>query len=449
MTAFRAGRSGGPRADGWSAHYDGEPMGTANTTHGPAGRRLLGLFAHPDDEVFCVGGTFALAAEAGAETMVVSFTKGEAGQIRSADIATRSTIGEVRAQELRGACTELGITHARCLDFVDGTLPATDRAHLVEEAVRIIREFRPDSVYSFDETGAYGHPDHIVMSHVAREACRAAGDPRAFPEAGTPHGPERLLQARFPQSDRLLLRLLVDWLSQLDTRFRGSHEFTTALLMFADGTSMLGYAADHLSTEWFPKGSFIIEQGEPASSLYLVLAGQVDVIVESEDGSQRRVATAGVGEFLGEIGIATNRARTAHCVAAENTTCFVLSPTARSYHAGRGAPTAVEPGGPPANTAGSVQTIDHDHSPPVGNLTIDLTCDVSAHVERKVRALARHASQYAISPGLFPDAMLSQLLGTEYFSCADPGPPADFGGSSTRRIAPSGPSTTTPGQEAP
>jgi len=35
-------------------------------------RRLLGVFAHPDDEVFCAGGTMARAAEAGAEVMIVS-----------------------------------------------------------------------------------------------------------------------------------------------------------------------------------------------------------------------------------------------------------------------------------------------------------------------------------------------------------------------------------------
>src|SRR6516225_5937139 len=47
-------------------------------------RRMLGVFAHPDDEVFCAGGTMARAAEAGAEVMIVSATRGERGQIRDA-----------------------------------------------------------------------------------------------------------------------------------------------------------------------------------------------------------------------------------------------------------------------------------------------------------------------------------------------------------------------------
>src|SRR5690242_14232104 len=83
------------------------------TQHHP--KRLLGVFAHPDDESFCAGGTFAKEIAHGAEVMVVSATRGEAGQIRSAGTATRRTLARVREQELYCACQRLGIQHARCL----------------------------------------------------------------------------------------------------------------------------------------------------------------------------------------------------------------------------------------------------------------------------------------------------------------------------------------------
>ena len=66
--------------------------------------RLLGVYAHPDDETFCAGNTLAKYATAGAEVMVVSMTQGEAGQIRDAYAATRRTLGEVRVAELCRAC---------------------------------------------------------------------------------------------------------------------------------------------------------------------------------------------------------------------------------------------------------------------------------------------------------------------------------------------------------
>src|SRR5690242_17464287 len=91
----------------------------ANTKHPP---RILGVFAHPDDESFCAGGTFAKYAAAGAEIMVVSATRGDAGQIRDARAATRRTLGQAREQELHMACAQLGIQHVICFDYGDGTL---------------------------------------------------------------------------------------------------------------------------------------------------------------------------------------------------------------------------------------------------------------------------------------------------------------------------------------
>ena len=72
-----------------------------------SGLKVLGVYAHPDDESFCVGGTLAKYAAAGADTMVVSFTQGEAGQIHDSHVATRRTLGQSRANELVAACQRL------------------------------------------------------------------------------------------------------------------------------------------------------------------------------------------------------------------------------------------------------------------------------------------------------------------------------------------------------
>ena len=97
---------------------------------------MLGVFAHPDDETFCAGGTFARYAKDGAEIMVVSATRGQAGQIRDARVGTRRTIAAVREAELHLACERLGVAHVRCWDYPDGALAEADFPGLVGQIGR-------------------------------------------------------------------------------------------------------------------------------------------------------------------------------------------------------------------------------------------------------------------------------------------------------------------------
>src|SRR4051794_28731450 len=82
----------------------------------PGGRalRVLGIFAHPDDETVCAGGTLARYAAEGADVRVVSLTAGGSGQIRDAEVATRATLAAAREKELRAAAEELGLAEVRC-----------------------------------------------------------------------------------------------------------------------------------------------------------------------------------------------------------------------------------------------------------------------------------------------------------------------------------------------
>src|SRR5215471_13803642 len=135
-------------------------------------RRLLGVFAHPDDEVFCAGGTMARAAEAGAEVMIVSATRGEQGRIRDPAVATRRTLGAVRERELSAAAAELGVRRVHVLDYADGAL-RHHRSSLGAAIDGIMRQFDPDTVISFDADGGYGHPDHVTISELTTAAFRA------------------------------------------------------------------------------------------------------------------------------------------------------------------------------------------------------------------------------------------------------------------------------------
>jgi LmbE family N-acetylglucosaminyl deacetylase len=367
--------------------------------------RILGVFAHPDDEVFCAGGTFARYAAEGAQVMVVSATRGDAGQIRDAQSATRRTLGMVRERELHESCRRLGVQHCRCLDYGDGTLKDIDLNDLAEAVTRIIRDYQPDVVITFGEDGAYGHPDHIAISLATTQACLSAGNPEQFPQhlqAGLKiHAPARLYHSHFPRSRMMMVDRLAHWLLPIQREFVGTTDFTRALLLFAEETSLLQYNSDYIHVNWYPAGFYIIEQGEVAKDLYLILAGRAQAVFEEADGTLRVLAERVPGQFVGERGVALNQPRANHVIAVENTTCLVFSTEGPLAWQGRGADAHI--------TGESSADMYHDDS----RFT---TCiDVTNFVEQKVAAMAAHRTQYPISPDMFPMSMLREMLGREYF----------------------------------
>lgn len=354
--------------------------------------RVLGVFAHPDDEVFCAGGSLARYVDAGAEAMVVSMTKGQAGQIRAAGPATRKTLGEVRAKELEACCAALGVQRVRSLDYQDGTLADLPAHVLRDEVSAVLTEFEPDVVVTFGDDGAYGHPDHVAV-------CRSTT--AAFKRTLGTAGPARLYHSHFPRSRLLMLDRLSSWLLELGERFRGETDFVHALSLFAQESTTMRYASDHVDTAWAPAGTFLVEQGEPATSLFLILSGRAEVLQEQPDGTVERLREIGRGEFFGELGVADRSVRTASVVAIESTTCLVFSADEPSLYDGRGEDARLVPSLVPQEDSGV----------PVATTVID----VSAWVERKVAGIAAHRTQYPIEPGMFPLPMLQEMFGREYF----------------------------------
>src|SRR5919108_5690632 len=64
-------------------------------------RCILGVFAHPDDETSCAGGTFSRYAHAGVEVYAATATRGEQGTLgTNGQVVTREDLPRVRALEL-------------------------------------------------------------------------------------------------------------------------------------------------------------------------------------------------------------------------------------------------------------------------------------------------------------------------------------------------------------
>ena len=162
------------------------------------GRTLMAVHAHPDDECITTGGILARYNAEGARTVVVTCTRGDLGGISDPTLAGPLSLDDLRARELARALDILGGTRSVQLGYRDsGMAGAPANAHPdsfhqadLEEAtrrlVRVVREERPDVLVTYDETGGYGHPDHVKAHQVTVAAFKAAGDPDTFPEVGAP-----------------------------------------------------------------------------------------------------------------------------------------------------------------------------------------------------------------------------------------------------------------------
>lgn len=153
---------------------------------------LLGVFAHPDDEAYAVGGCMARYVDEGIPVADLCFTRGEAGMIAEGTGATRETLGAVREKELRDACAALGVTDVRIVGTADGGTVANEDG--VEAIAAAIRELRPRVVVTMEPHGVTNHPDHIAVSQMTSDAFE-----RVRAETGGAY-PERLYYAAFPAS---------------------------------------------------------------------------------------------------------------------------------------------------------------------------------------------------------------------------------------------------------
>ncbi len=183
-------------------------------------QRLLGIFAHPDDEG-TMSGALLQYSISGVETGLVCATRGEVGEIADPALATPENLGEVREGELGAAAEVLGVRNLWFLGYRDSGMAGTadnedprsfaqaSAAEVVGKLVGIIRQFRPQVIVTFDETGGYGHPDHIAIYRHTTSAFYAAADAVQYPEHGPAHMVSKLYYAAFPRS---FVRQIGEWL---------------------------------------------------------------------------------------------------------------------------------------------------------------------------------------------------------------------------------------------
>lgn len=142
------------------------------------GKRVMGVFAHPDDETFGCGGFFALAKKKRSKVYWISATRGEKGKQHLAIPMSSDRLMRVRVGELRAAGKELGVDRIEAWRYPDGTLDQQNQEEVVKKIMRRIMEWKPDVVVTFGPDGATRHRDHVAIhcfTHHACERARVAG----------------------------------------------------------------------------------------------------------------------------------------------------------------------------------------------------------------------------------------------------------------------------------
>jgi N-acetylglucosamine malate deacetylase 2 len=158
-----------------------------------AQRRLLLVFAHPDDESVFAAGVACRSAAEGGRVALCTATAGEQGKVGDPPVCPRERLGVVRQSELMAACAEIGIGTVRVLGYADRGLAVAPSDTIRRQLVEVIRAVRPQVIVTFDPNGSNLHPDHVAISRFTSDAVAAAGDARWFPDLGAAHAAARLL----------------------------------------------------------------------------------------------------------------------------------------------------------------------------------------------------------------------------------------------------------------
>ncbi len=183
--------------------------------------RVLFVHAHPDDETISTGGAIAVLREARAPVTVLTLTRGELGEVIPQELrhlAGTPALAAQRETELAAAMHALGVDDQRFLGAPEARWPGLPARRYTDSGMRwgasgaeplehlepdalcaaplsevasdiaaVIADVRPSAVVSYDETGGYGHPDHVRAHQAARLAADVAGvpflvvDPRPVP----------------------------------------------------------------------------------------------------------------------------------------------------------------------------------------------------------------------------------------------------------------------------
>lgn len=135
---------------------------------------ILGVWAHPDDEVFLSGGLMARAVSAGQRVVVVTATRGERGT-PDPQMWPPDHLGRLRERELEVCLGILGVAEHHQLGHPDGGCSSVVPDVGVGQVAEVISAVAPDTILTFGPDGYTGHSDHRTVSGWVDAALASTG----------------------------------------------------------------------------------------------------------------------------------------------------------------------------------------------------------------------------------------------------------------------------------
>ncbi len=118
--------------------------------------KIVGIFAHPDDEAMGPAGTLAKLAKTN-EVHLICATDGDHQEMH---------LKNVRNTELEASAKILGIRQVFFLEFADGSL-SNGNYHQLADKIRLTLDgIRPETAIVFHPLGVSGHLDHVAVTSV-------------------------------------------------------------------------------------------------------------------------------------------------------------------------------------------------------------------------------------------------------------------------------------------
>lgn len=154
-----------------------------------AGKTVVAVHAHPDDEALFTGGLLYQAAHKGADVHVITCTLGEEGEVigepyQLLTVDHADQLGGFRIHELQRSLDILGCTGhflGGAGHFRDSGMEGEARSNALINSLgeaegelrELVGKLNPDLLVTYDPFGTYGHRDHIAAHRLTHAV---AGD---------------------------------------------------------------------------------------------------------------------------------------------------------------------------------------------------------------------------------------------------------------------------------